>query len=88
MSAAIRPVRPTPVLRFSGFRPRLTCDAARRLGLELRYASHPSWACYATLLQSAGQLLEKLRALGARDFIDLESFLHVVTAKRAHAKAS
>ncbi len=69
-------------------RPRLTCDAAHRLGLELRYTAQPAWACYATLLRSAGQLLEKLRTLGARDFIDVESFLHVGTAKRAHAKAS
>ena len=69
-------------------RPRLTCEAAHRLGLELRYTAQPSWPCYAALLRSAGQLLEKLRPLGARDFIDVESFLHVVTAKRAHAKAS
>jgi hypothetical protein len=70
-------------------RPRFTCEAAQCLGLDLRYDPKPSWATYAALLQSTDQLLDSLRPLGARDYIDVESFMHVVTTRRsAHPKAS
>jgi hypothetical protein len=64
-------------------RPKFACDAAHRLGLELAYEPRPSWSTYSALLKSAGMLLEKLRPLGARDHIDVETFMHVVTAKQA-----
>jgi hypothetical protein len=70
-------------------RPRFICEAAQRLGFDLRYNPEPTWASYAALLQSTDQLLEKLRPLGARDYIDVESFMHVVTTRRStHPKAS
>ncbi len=70
-------------------RPSSTCEAAQRLGLDLRYEPAPNWASYAALLKSADLLLEKLRPHGARDYIDVESFMHVATAKRAtHPKPS
>jgi hypothetical protein len=48
-----------------------------------------AWATYAALLQSTDQLLDSLRPLGARDYIDVESFMHVVTTRRsAHPKTS
>jgi hypothetical protein len=67
-------------------RPKLACEAALRLGLELEYQPKPSWSTYAALLRSAGQLLEKLRPIGARDHVDVESFMHVTGAKHHRAR--
>jgi hypothetical protein len=67
-------------------RPRFACEVAQRLGLELAYRAQPGWRTYAALLRSAGVLLEKLRPLGARDNVDVEAFMHVVTAKQARPK--
>lgn len=68
-------------------RPKFACEVARRLGLELTYRAQPGWLTYAALLRSAQVLLEKLRPLGARDNVDVEAFMHVVTAKQARPKA-
>jgi hypothetical protein len=62
-------------------RPQLTCDVARRLGLELEYDAAPSWRAYQSLLRCTGSLLEKLRELGARDHMDVEAFMYAATAK-------
>ena len=67
-------------------RPRFACEVAQRLGLELAYAAEPNWSTYSALLRSAGALLDKLRSLGARDHVDVEAFMHVVTAPHARAK--
>jgi len=67
-------------------RPRFACDVAHRLGLELAYAPRPGWSTYSALLRSSAVLLEKLRPLGARDHVDVEAFMHVVTAKHARPK--
>lgn len=66
---------------------RSTCDLAHRLGHELAYDPRPNWATYSALLASAATLLEKLRPLGARDHVDVDAFMHVVTTKRPAAKA-
>jgi hypothetical protein len=68
-------------------RPRFACDVAHRLGLELAYEPRPSWTTYASLLRSTDMLLEKLRPLGARDHVDVDAFMHGVTAKPHKAKA-
>jgi hypothetical protein len=68
--------------------PSFTCEAAQRLGLDLRYQSEPNWATYAALLSSSNHLLEELKPLGARDLIDVESFLHVATAKPGARRSS
>jgi len=62
-------------------RPRFASDVSHRLGLELAYEPRPSWATYSALLRSVEVLLEKLRPLGARDHVDVDSFMHVVTTK-------
>jgi len=67
-------------------RPRFACEAGHRLGLELAYEPQPNWSTYSALLRSAEWLLEKLRPLGARDHVDVEAFMHVVTAKHARPK--
>ena len=67
-------------------RPRFTCEVGHRLGLDLAYEPRPSWSTYSALLRSTGVLLEKLRPLGARDHVDVEAFMHVVTAKHSRPK--
>jgi hypothetical protein len=68
-------------------RPKFACEVAQRLGLELAYEARPSWATYSALLRSAAVLLEKLRPLGARDHVDVESFMHAVTAKHSRPRS-
>lgn len=64
-------------------RSRLTFDAAVRLGCDVGDDAAPGWATYAAVRAFYGQLLELLRPRGAKDFIDVEAFLHVTaTAKR------
>jgi hypothetical protein len=67
-------------------RPRFACEVAQRLGIELDYDATPNWSTYSSLLRSAELLLEKLRPLGARDHVDVESFMHAATAKRPRTK--
>jgi hypothetical protein len=63
-------------------RPKATCEAAERLGCDLRYEASLNWATYAALRTLSTQLLEKLKPNGAKDFVDVESFMHVTAAKR------
>lgn len=66
--------------------PRFASEVAQRLGLELAYAAEPNWATYSSLLRSAEVLLERLRPLGASDFLDVDSFMHVATLKHPRPK--
>ncbi len=63
--------------------PRTTCAAAERLGCDLKYDAAPNWATYAALRAFSTQLLGRLQSNGARDFIDVEAFLHSTAASRA-----
>ncbi len=63
--------------------PKSTRSAAERLGCDLRYEPMPNWATYSTLRAFSAQLLDRLKAIGARDFIDVEAFLHVTATKRS-----
>ncbi len=67
-------------------RPRFACEVAQRLGLKLAYGAEPNWSTYAALLGSTEALLERLRSLGARDHVDVEAFMDVVTAKHPRPK--
>ncbi len=63
--------------------PRTACAAAERLGCDLRYDAAPNWATYAALRVFSAQLLTRLQTTGARDFIDVEAFLHATATSRA-----
>jgi hypothetical protein len=67
--------------------PRTACTAAERLGCDLRYDAAPNWATYAALRAFSAQLLARLEASGARDFVDVEAFLHATAASRGSAPA-
>jgi hypothetical protein len=59
------------------FKPMVTKEAARRYGVDLPYASRPSWENYKALLDFVGQVRRDIKALKPRDMIDLQSFLWV-----------
>lgn len=59
------------------FKPTVTREAARRYGLELNYASKPSWPAYRDLLAFVRRVRADISDLKPRDMIDLQSFLWV-----------
>ncbi len=63
--------------------PRTACAAAKRLGGDLRYDPAPRWPTYAALRAFAARLLPRLGPAGARDFVDVEAFLHAMATSRA-----
>jgi hypothetical protein len=65
-------------------RPKVTCEAAERLGCDLRFDASPNWATFSALRTLSTQLLEKLKPQGAKDFVDVESFLHVTASAKRH----
>ncbi len=65
--------------------PRSACGGAERLGCDLRYDPTPNWATYSALRTFSGKLLEELQPTGARDFVDVEAFLHATSATRDRA---
>jgi len=58
-------------------KPTVTREAARRYGVELPYASRPSWPLYNDLLTFVRQVRADIRDLRPRDMIDMQSFLWV-----------
>jgi hypothetical protein len=59
------------------FKPTVTREAARRLGVDLAYASRPSWDLYGRLLKFVRAARADIRDLRPRDMIDMQSFLWV-----------
>lgn len=60
-------------------KPEVTKEAGRRMGFELHYDATPNWKTYTAVLKLAGHLRDQLRADGAADFIDAQSFIWVVS---------
>jgi len=67
-------------------RPKVAREAAERLGCDLRFEASPNWATYGALRALSTQLLEKLKPIGAKDFIDVEAFLHLTAATKHPGK--
>lgn len=63
--------------RFMFLKPEVTKQAADRLLFDLRYDSSLNWMTYSQLLNMSKLLFDRLRALGARDLIDVQSFIWV-----------
>jgi hypothetical protein len=59
------------------FKPTVTREAARRYGVDLPYASRPSWPVYRDLLAFVRKVRSDIGDLKPRDMIDLQSFLWV-----------
>ena len=58
-------------------KPTITRTAAREYGYDLQYRSRPSWETYKSLLDFAAVVRRDLRDLGARDMIDIQSYIRV-----------
>jgi hypothetical protein len=60
-------------------KPEVTQEAERRLCFHLSYQPHPNWLTYKKLLELAELLMVELRPLGARDNIDVQSFMWIAS---------
>ena len=60
-------------------RPSVSQQAAVRFGFELNYAPRPNWRTYSALQTMSQQLLKELTPLGARDLIDVQSYMWVIS---------
>ena len=65
--------------RFMFLKPGATKECAERLRFDLKYESTLNWETYERLMVMSQGLLERLRPLGARDFIDVQSFVWVIS---------
>ena len=63
-------------------KPMQTKRIAEAFSFDLLYSAYPKWATYDRLLKLSDQLLKRLRPLGARDLIDVQSFMWVVEVRR------
>ncbi|WP_375754298.1 hypothetical protein [Corallococcus exercitus] len=71
---------------FIFFRPTFTQEAAARLAYELNYKPEPNWLTYKSVLGFADVLLTKLKPLGAKDFVDVQSFIYVTASGAGYNK--
>jgi hypothetical protein len=63
--------------RFMVLKPLISKKMARRMSFDLMYSAEPTWHCYDALQQMSARLLERLNDLGARNYIDVQSFIWV-----------
>ncbi len=63
--------------RYMFLKPQVTKSAAESLGFDLKYDATPNWTTYEALLRMGNIYLEMLRPMGARDFVDVQSFIYV-----------
>ena len=69
-------------------RPKITFEAAERLGADVGRTEAPTWPAYVAVRALCAQLLEELRRHGATDFVDVESFLHVTATAKRRARSA
>jgi hypothetical protein len=58
-------------------KPSVTQVAAAAIGFDLQYRPEPNWLTYKRLIQMSERLMTVLRPHGARDLIDVQSFIWV-----------
>ena len=63
--------------RFMVLKPGVSKRMSKRMGIDLAYSTSPKWHTYEALHRMSRELLDKLTPLGARDYIDLQSFIWV-----------
>lgn len=62
-------------------KPGVTQEAAERRAFSLNYRPQPNWLTYSCLLRFGEVLMGDLAALGARDMIDIQSFIFITGDK-------
>ncbi len=65
---------------FMFLKPEVTQDCAARLMFDLQDSTQLNWTTYAKLLEMSDHLLDVLRQYGARDDIDVQSFIWLIGA--------
>jgi hypothetical protein len=63
--------------RFMVLKPEMAKIMASRMGFDLLYSFPPKWHCYDALQRMSAILLDRLRPLGAIDYVDVQSFMWV-----------
>ena len=63
--------------RYMFLKPEVTKIAADSLGFDLKYDPLPNWNTYEALQRMGAIYLGLLRPFGARDFVDVQSFIWV-----------
>ncbi|MEZ5319445.1 MAG: hypothetical protein R2752_18750 [Vicinamibacterales bacterium] len=63
--------------RFNVLKPEASQKMAGRMGRDFLYSTAPSWPVYEEYQLLAADLLQLLRPLGAKDFIDVHAFMTV-----------
>lgn len=62
-------------------KPSVTKRVASALSFDLAYSSEPSWTTYSRLLVLSDLLYARLTRMGARDYIDVQSFMWIVAGE-------
>lgn len=73
--------------RHMFLKPEVTKAAAESLGFDLRYNATPNWFTYEALLRLGNVYLALLNPAGARDFLDVQSFIYVTCGGYENARA-
>ena len=60
--------------------PQITKDFAEMMWSGLVYESQPNWRTYYSLSEMSAAFLEKLKPLGARDYMDIQTFIMITHA--------
>ncbi len=66
--------------QFMFLKPEVTQDCAARLMFDVQYSTQLNWTTYAKVLEMSDYLLDVLRQYGARDYIDVQSFIWLIGA--------
>jgi len=61
-------------------KPEVTKECAERMAFDLQYSPRLNWNTYSRLLKLAGLLFEELKPMGAKDYIDVQSYIFVIGA--------
>ncbi|MFC1796931.1 hypothetical protein ACFL1V_07530 [Pseudomonadota bacterium] len=61
-------------------KPEVTKACADRMVFDLQYTSTLNWGTYSQLLQLANRLFDELKPMGAKDYIDVQSYIWVIGA--------
>ncbi len=64
--------------RFICVQPTQVNECAARLRFDIQYSPALRWVTYRKILTMSDMILEHLRPLGARDYIDVQSFMWVI----------
>lgn len=74
--------------RHMFLKPERTKEITQRLGVQILYSARPKWDTYERLLTFSNDLLEFLMPHGARDMIDVQSFIWAITGDYPPSKPS